>query len=72
MPRNAHRPGASASQSFRAEDVAFLDELCTLLSRGADVSILARNPAFTRLRAKVHTMQLSIERQRRSAEGNLS
>lgn len=66
MPRNPHRPGASASQSFVEEDVEFLHQLCTILTRGGDTSIMVRSEPFRRLRKKVDVMKKSIVRQKAS------
>lgn len=65
MPRNPHRPGSSASQSFSADEVEWLDQVLAVLRRGGDPSVLLRNPASTRVAAKVDVMKRSIARQKR-------
>lgn len=63
MPRNPHRPGASASNSFSREEVFALLELLAILARGGDPSIVARQPVFRRIAAKFVRMREAIERQ---------
>lgn len=68
MPRNAHRPGASAAQSFRDDEIAALDELLRAMQRGAhprDLARVIRSDAIARVHRKVLAMQQSLERQRR-------
>lgn len=76
MPRNPHRAGASASQSFRADEVEVLDQLLAKVRRGAatpyDLAQLAQSEAAVRLASKVEAMKLSIARQNNAAKRSRS
>lgn len=67
MARNPHAPGASASQSFREDEVEALHQLLAILRRGGDPSAIVRTDAGRRLAAKVQRMRESIARQREGA-----
>ena len=64
MPRNPHRPGSSAAQSFREDEVKLLHFILRELARGARVSAaVLQSDAFRRLARKSQVMKLSLERQ---------
>jgi len=64
MPRNPHRPGSSASTSFREREIDWLDQVLAALRRGASASVLMRSPEATSVARKVQSMQRSLERNR--------
>lgn len=67
MARNPHRPGSSAAQSFRADEVDALGQLLAAVQRGAhpnDIARLLRSDALARVSRKVASMRSSIERQK--------
>lgn len=67
MPSNPHRPGSSAAQSFRADEIEALDALLSATRRGAhprDLTRLVGSDAMTRIARKVEAMKRSIARQR--------
>ena len=67
MPRNPHRPGSSAAQSFRDDEIAVLDTILSAFQRGThprDLTRLVGGDALGRLVRKVEAMKRSIARQR--------
>jgi hypothetical protein len=62
MPSNPHRPGASAANSFRADEIEAASQLFASLDRGGDVSRILRSPALVSLRVKVAKMRAAIAR----------
>lgn len=67
MPRNPHRPGSSAAQSFRADEIAALDEILRGMLRGAhprDLTRIVGSEVVGRLARKTARMKASLERQR--------
>lgn len=70
MANNPHRPGSSAAQSFREDEINALEQLLRAMQRSAhpgDLQRLVRSDAMRRVRRKVIAMRDSLERQRRSA-----
>lgn len=69
MSRNPHKPGASAGNTFRAEEVRALLALFTTLDRSGDPRVLMRSDGLRSARAKFLRMQESIARQLRVVRG---
>jgi hypothetical protein len=69
MARNPHRPGSSAAQSFRADEIDALDRILTAFARGAnprDLQRLVSLNVLGRLARKAAAMRASVERQKAS------
>jgi hypothetical protein len=63
MANNPHRPGASASTSFRAREIEWLDQLFSTLRRGGDPVDLMRVAQAMTVGQKVESMKRSLARQ---------
>jgi hypothetical protein len=67
MPSNPHKPGSSAAQSFRADEIQALDTILTAFAQGKnprDLKRLVSAEVLGRLARKAASMQRSIERQK--------
>lgn len=71
MANNPHRPGSSAAQSFRADEVEALHVIVAAWLAGRNPrDVRGVQPATVgRLARKAESMRRSIERQRREMEG---
>lgn len=66
MPGNPKKRGTNASQSFRLDEIRFLESALALLSRHPDAAQLIQSDPARRVARKVHVMRRSIERQVRA------
>lgn len=63
MPSNPKRPGASASQSFKAIEIRAALQLLETLRAGGDVTRILQHEGVVGLEAKLRAMERSLERQ---------
>lgn len=56
-----------ASQSFKPEEVEWMDQLLMAVARGADTRVLARSPHLGKWLKKLETMKKRIEKMRRES-----
>ena len=50
----------NAATTFRADEIALLYQLCSLLMRGGDPTILVRHPSFATAFGKIQRMQQKL------------
>ncbi len=67
MPRNPKRRGTNASQSFRSDEVKWLDSVLKAVLRGGDTRELMQREQAVRVLRKVRVMQASLKRQLKEA-----
>lgn len=63
MPKN-RTPGASAANTFRADEIHALVEMFAILDRGGDPRVLLRSDAMRSARRKFAVMAARIEQQK--------
>jgi hypothetical protein len=52
---------SAISNSFREEEIIFMDQLLRTIARGGDTNVLVRSPDFATFRGKVARMLMKLE-----------